>query len=50
MNNKTEHKYMIKLRGDKVYDVYIDDVWCCSRGSVDSVIADLETIMNNINN
>lgn len=50
MNNKTEHKYMIKLRGDKVYDLYIDDVWCCSRGSVQAVLADLNAIMNNIDN
>ena len=48
MNNKTEHKYMIKLRGDKVYDLYIDDVWVESRGSVQTAVADLETIMANM--
>lgn len=35
MNNKTMKKIdiTIKLRGDNVYDLYVDDKWVASRGS-----------------
>ncbi len=45
MNNETIHEYKIKLRGDGVYDIYVDDVHMCSKGSFKSVIEELKTIM-----
>ena len=40
MNNETIKKFdiTIKLRGDNVYDLYIDNEWIASRGSCDSVV------------
>ena len=32
MNNKTMCKFTIKLRGDNVYDLYVNDNWVASRG------------------
>lgn len=39
MNNKTIKKIdiTIKLRGDNVYDLYIDGEWVASRGSYDNI-------------
>lgn len=45
MNNETIHEYMIKLRGDGVYDIYLDDVYMCSKGSYKSALQELEPIM-----
>lgn len=45
MNNETVHEYKIKLRGDGAYDIYVDGVHMCSKGSFKSVIKELETIM-----
>lgn len=40
MNNETIKKFniMIKLRGDNVYDLYMDGEWISSRGSCDSIV------------
>lgn len=40
MNNKTIKKFdiTIKLRGDNVYDLYIDGEWIASRGSCDNIV------------
>lgn len=43
--NATVHEYVIKLRADHVYDLYMDDQWLVSRGSVDSVLETLENIL-----
>jgi hypothetical protein len=45
MNNATIHEYTIKRRGDGVYDIYLDDVYLCSKGSYKSVLQELEPIM-----
>lgn len=47
MNNETVKKFniMIKLRGDNVYDLYIDGKWVESRGSCDKILEDIETIV-----
>ena len=45
MNNKTIHKFTIKLRGDNVYDLYLDDTWVGSRGSAETVLSDLKDVM-----
>ena len=44
-NNETIREFTIKRRGDGVYDVYLDDVYICSKGSFKSVIKELESIM-----
>lgn len=43
MNNKTIKKFdiVIKLRGDNVYDLYIDGEWIASRGSHDGILEEL---------
>lgn len=50
MNNKTVHKYTIKMRGDNVYDLYIDDVWMGSRGHYENILDDLRTAIQQIDN
>ena len=44
-NNTTVHSYEIKLRGDRVYDLYLDGKHVVSRGSHEGVITELKTIM-----
>ena len=40
MNNETIRRFniTIKLRGDNVYDLYINDGWVASRGSCESIV------------
>ena len=45
MNNETMREFTIKLRGDGVYDIYIDGNFIVSKGSFKSVVKDLEVIM-----
>ena len=45
MNNETKHNYLIKLRNDGVYDIYVDGNFIISKGSISSVIKELEVIM-----
>ena len=45
-NNATVHSYKIKLRGDRVFDLYIDDKWVLSRGNQDSILDELKIIMD----
>ena len=44
-NNTTVHSYEIKLRGDRVYDLYLDGKHIASRGSHEGIITELKTIM-----
>lgn len=44
-NNETIHEYKIKLRGDRVYDIYVDGMHMCSKGSISSAVKELEVIM-----
>ena len=46
MANKTVHNFTIKLREDRVYDLYIDGQWVLSRGSHDNILDELKTIMD----
>lgn len=46
MANKTVKKFVIKLREDRVYDLYVDDQWVLSRGSHESILEELKKIMN----
>lgn len=52
MNNETIKKFniTIKLRGDNVYDLYMDGKWVSSHGNCDRLIKDVgdmvkETLM-----
>lgn len=48
MNNETIHKYEIKLKGDGVYDIYVDCVHMGSTGSYKSALRELEPIMKEV--
>lgn len=45
MNNETIKRIniTIKLRGDNVYDLYIDGEWVSSHGNCDKVLKDVRT-------
>ena len=45
MNNETIHEYIIKLRGDNIYDLYVDKAWVASRGHYENIIDELKRIM-----
>lgn len=45
MANKTVHNFTIKLREDRVFDLYLDGKWMVSRGSYENIIVELKTIM-----
>ena len=40
MNNETIKRFdiTIKLRGDNVYDLYMDDEWIASRGNCENIL------------
>lgn len=46
MANKTVKKIVLKLREDRVWDLYIDDRWVLSRGSHENILAELKKIMD----
>ena len=46
MANKTVKKIMLKLREDRVWDLYIDNKWVLSRGSHDNILEELKKIMD----
>jgi hypothetical protein len=45
MANKTVHNFTIKLREDRVYDLYLNGKWMVSRGSYENILTELKTIM-----
>jgi hypothetical protein len=45
MANKTVHAFTIKLREDRVYDLYLNDKWIASRGSYENILKELKTLM-----
>lgn len=49
MSNETIKKFniVIKLRGDNVYDLYIDGKWVASRGGYDGILSELQTEIKN---
>ena len=49
MNNETVKKFniVVKLRGDHVYDLYINDEWIISRGNCDKILEDINDIVKN---
>ena len=46
MNNETKHNYLIKLRNDGVFDIYVDGNFIISKGSIASAVKELEVIMS----
>ena len=45
MANKTVHNFTIKLREDRVWDLYLDSKHITSRGSYEGILAELKTLM-----
>ena len=48
MNNKTIHEFTIKLRGDNVYDLYVDDQWVASRGHYENILDEVRNALQYI--
>ena len=46
MNNETKHNYLIKLRKDNVFDIYVDGNFIISKGSITNAVKELEVIMS----
>ena len=44
MNNETMKRFdiTIKLRGDNVYDLYLDGKWISSRGSYENILDEVK--------
>lgn len=47
MNNETIKRFdiTIKLRGDNVYDLYLNGEWVASRGSADKIIDEVRNVV-----
>lgn len=47
MNNKTIKRFdiTIKLRGDNVYDLYVNDEWISSRGHYRNILDEAERVI-----
>ena len=47
MSNETMKRFdiTIKLRGDNVYDLYLDGEWIASRGTCDNVLEDVKKVI-----
>ena len=47
MNNKTIKRFdiTIKLRGDNVYDLYLDGEWVASRGSYENILDEARSVI-----
>jgi hypothetical protein len=47
MNNETVRRFdiTIKLRGDNVYDLYLNNEWICSRGTPDAILDDARAVV-----
>lgn len=50
MNNKTILRFEIKLRGDNVYDLYVNDEWVVSRGHYESILDEVRNAIHRIDN
>ena len=46
-NNETvkEFNIKIKLRGDNVYDLYVDGEWVASRGACDGIVDEVRNVV-----
>lgn len=47
MSNETIKRFdiTIKLRGDNVYDLYLDGEWIASRGNCDNLLNDVKGVI-----
>ena len=50
MNNMTVCKFTIKLRGDNVYDLYVNDNWVASRGCYLNILEETKKYIETENN
>ena len=49
MNNETIKRFdiTVKLRGDNVYDLYLDGEWVASRGSCENILDEARSVIKN---
>ena len=47
-NNKTIQEFTIKLRGDNVYDLYVDGEWVASRGYYENILDEIRDAIKRI--
>lgn len=49
MNNETMKRFdiTIKLRGDNVYDLYMDGKWIASRGGYEGILDEVRSAIKN---
>ena len=50
MNNKTICRFEIKMRGDNVYDLYVNDQWVASRGHYENILEEIRKEIERIDN
>lgn len=50
MNNRTVEKFefVVKLREDRVWDLYLDGIWVGSCGNVDSVLKSEKSLIEEV--
>lgn len=48
MNNKTICRFEIKMRGDHVYDLYVNKKWYASRGHYEGILDEIRNIIKEI--
>jgi hypothetical protein len=50
MANKTVHNFTIKLREDRVYDLYLNGKWIASRGHYENILDEVRSLIKQIDN
>ena len=50
MNNKTICRFEIKMRGDNVYDLYVNGKWVASRGHYENILEEIRKEIERIDN
>lgn len=50
MNNKTICRFEIRMRGDNVYDLYVNKKWVASRGHYESILDEIRNEIKRIDN
>lgn len=48
MNNETKHNICIKLRYDNVFDLYVNNIWICSKGCYQNIADEVRNVLKTI--
>lgn len=48
MNNETVHEIKIKVRGDRVFDLYVDNAWVVSKGYYENIADEVRKVLKTI--